>query len=100
MQAFARGERPRAESSGRRTTSWIHAGSPVAQTRPGRPTPRAKVVARLMASNSGKRVAGAFQMCDAAQRVDRVIDHPERAVLPAEALADRGEDFGRGLVEG
>src|SRR5205814_1869722 len=40
------------------TTSRIQAGSPVAQTRPGRPTPVAKVRRRLRASNRGNDIGG------------------------------------------
>ena len=44
------------------TTSGIQAGSPVAQTRPGRPTPRANVRRRLVASNSGNASSGEVQI--------------------------------------
>jgi hypothetical protein len=43
-------------------TSGIHNGSPDDQTRPGGPTPRRNVIARLAASNSGNRTVGGFQI--------------------------------------
>ena len=68
------------------TTSGIQAGSPLAQTRPGSPTPRANVEARLMASNSGKCGGGSRPDLRAAKDVGAAIDGPERAVLPVRAL--------------
>ena len=47
---------------GWRKTSRIHAGSPLAHTRPGSPTPGPNVMRRLTASNSSKVRPGAVQM--------------------------------------
>ena len=52
----------RAESSASWTTSGIQTGCASAQTRPGRPMPRAKVACRLAASKSGKLTDGAVQI--------------------------------------
>ena len=80
-------------------TSGIHAGWRDVQTRPGRPRPGANVQVRLAASNSGNDASGAVPDLGAAQHVRRVVDRPERAVIPAERLADRLEDPRRGLVD-
>ena len=77
VQPFAGGDRARAGSSRPATTSGIQAGSPLAQTRPGRPMPRGKVVARLTASNSGNSPAGSSRSRRSAARRPR--GRPSRA---------------------
>ena len=58
-----------------RTTSSIQAGSPLRHTRPGSPTARSNVVARLTASNSGTAT-------DAGCQVSRQrIEVPERSTV-------------------
>ena len=81
------------------TTSGIQAGSPVDQTRPGKPTPGAKVAPRLIASNSGNSHRWRRPDLGTPQDVGPAVDRPERAVLPAERLADAFEDFRRGFVD-
>ena len=81
------------------TTSGIQAGSACAQTRPGRPIPRANVVSRLAASNRGNRLTGPSRSRRSGA-LGLAVDLPERAVLPAERLADRLENLRRGFGEG
>src|SRR5947208_8326010 len=90
------GERGKLSST---TTSVIHAGSRLAQTRPGRPTPGGKARPRLAASNAGKADDGAPHV-GAAQHAGRGIDHPQRRPLPAEHLAEGAQDAGAGIGEG
>lgn len=49
----------------------IQAGSPLAHTRPGKPTPAAKVTRRLTASNSGHSAEGACQAWEQRRTLSR-----------------------------
>ncbi len=82
------------------TTSGIHAGSPLAQTRPGRPMPRLNVAAAARLVELGEPQQRGVPDLGAAERVSLAVDRPERAVLPSERLADRLEDFRGRFVYG
>ena len=75
------------------TTSSIQAGSPLRQTRPGQPTARSKVGARLTASNSGTRRGLRAARCrGSGSRCPSASTRPDRAVLVAQRLAERAQD--------
>ena len=89
---------PRGKPASARTSA-IQAGSPLAQTRPGNPSPSASRVLRVACSNGCAPAPG----LDAAKRLGvRAGGRPQPARVPAERLADRGQQarIGRRLVVG
>ena len=83
-----REQRSRAENSLRSCNSGSQTGWHVSQTRPGSPTPRAKVDSRVAFTNVGKfRFGGCHRSMQ--RKTSAVFVHaPQRSEIPAQPFAD------------
>ena len=93
VQPLAGGDDARAGSSTSRVTSGIQAGWPLAQTRPGKPTPFANVDSAADGVELGQIAPRQVPDVRAAEHAGFAIDGPQRAVHPAERFADRFAGF-------
>ena len=81
------------------TTSGIHAGARLAQTRPGRPMPDANVLTLLAAANSSNGDDAACHTPTRSENGCGAVDAPERTVFPIQCFADRLEHPRRRVSE-
>ena len=89
---------PHGAGSPSRWRSGIHSGCPLAQTRPGSPTPRSRRVWRSCRSNALRSWSGLCQMATH-QRVPALVQTPQRAAGPGQVAADAGQQRRAGLLE-
>ena len=77
----------------------IQAGRPLAQMRPGSPTPRANVRSRLACANASTLDGRCVPDLDTPQHVGSAIQHPKSSHIPHQGFTNGPQDSRAGLTE-